>query len=151
MSKKIIKTLLLIAWLILIFYFSAQNGTISSNTSGRLLKIIANFLKVSDVDNFVSTFSFLIRKTAHFSEYFILFIISYNCFKEYSNFKKIALISFIFCVLCASFDEFHQLFVDGRSGQVKDVLIDSSGAFCAFLIWHLIKRWKKNKCLEKRL
>ncbi len=150
MLKKIIKTLLLVGWLVLIFYFSAQNGTISSNTSGRLLTLIANFLKVSDVEKFVSTFSFLIRKTAHFSEYFLLFVISYNCFKEYFKYKNIPFIVLIFCVLCASFDEFHQLFVEGRSGQIKDVLIDSSGAFCAFLCLLMIKRWKKNKCLEKR-
>ncbi len=151
MFKKILKTLLLILWLTLIYYFSSQSGTISSNTSGRLLVLIGNFLKVSDIESFVSSFSFLIRKTAHFTEYFILFLISINCFKEYSTSNKIAIIALIFCVLCASFDEFHQLFVDGRSGQVKDVLIDSCGSAFPFLLWHLFKKWKKDKCQEKKL
>lgn len=151
MLKKILKTLLLILWLTLIYFFSSQNGTISSNTSGRLLVLIGNFFKVNDINAFVSTFSFLIRKTAHFTEYFILFLISLNCFKEYRTSNKIALIALIFCILCASFDEFHQLFVDGRSGQVKDVLIDSCGSGFSFLLWHLFEKWKKDKCQEKRL
>ena len=134
MLKKILKTLLLILWLTLIYFFSSQNGTISSNTSGRLLVLIGNFFKVNDIKAFVSTFSFLIRKTAHFTEYFILFLISLNCFKEYRTSNKIALIALIFCILCASFDEFHQLFVDGRSGQVKDVLIDSCGSGFSFIV-----------------
>jgi VanZ family protein len=35
----------------------------------------------------------------------------------------------VICVGVASSDEFHQLFVYGRGASVKDVLIDSSGAF----------------------
>lgn len=138
--KKFVKTLLLICWLCLIYYFSSQTGTESGGLSNRILASIGSFLKVSDIDSFVSTFGFLIRKTAHFSEYFILFILSYECFKEY-KLPKLLLISIIFCVLVAGFDEFHQLFVTGRSGQFTDVLIDSSGSLISSLVWHkLFKR-----------
>mgnify|MGYP000059507674 CR=1 FL=1 len=50
----------------------------------------------------------------------------------------IAALGFAFCY--ASTDEFHQLFVPGRSGQVRDVLIDSCGAAIGVLIaWGLIR------------
>lgn len=138
--KKLVKTLLLILWLSLIFYFSSQIGTESGGLSSRILAYIGNFLKVSDIDSFVSNFSFLIRKTAHFSEYFILLILAYECFKEY-KIDYLLLTSILFCVLAASFDEFHQLFVSGRSGQVSDVFIDSLGVIFSSLIWHkLIKK-----------
>lgn len=137
--KKIIKTILWFAWLALIFCLSNENGTQSSSLSNGILMHIANFLKVSDVESFVDTFGFIIRKGAHFSEYFILYILTIECFKEY-KINNLVLISILFCVLYASFDEFHQLFIDGRCGQVKDVLIDSSGSLFSSLIWHLIKK-----------
>ena len=137
--KKIIKTILWFAWLVLIFYLSNENGTQSSDLSNGILLHIANFFKISDVESFVSTFGFIIRKGAHFSEYFILYILTIECFKEYKV-NHLVLISILFCVLYASFDEFHQLFIDGRCGQFKDVLIDSSGSLCSLLFWHLIKK-----------
>ena len=39
----------------------------------------------------------------------------------------------IFCFGFAAFDEMHQLFVNGRSGQIKDVILDSSGALTGII------------------
>ena len=140
MMKKTIKTFLWIFWLILIFYFSSQNGTKSDFLSNGILIKIADLLRINDVDGFVEIFGILIRKVAHFVEYFMLFILTYECFREYKM-KKVLVVSLLFCILWAFFDEFHQLFVDGRCGQIKDVLIDSFGSFTSLLFWHhLIKR-----------
>lgn len=135
--KKFVKTLALILWLALIYYFSSQNGTVSGGLSSRILIYIANILKITNVDSFVSNFSFLIRKLAHFSEYFILFILTYVCFKEY-KINNLLLISLLFCLLAASFDEIHQLFIEGRSGQVRDVLIDFFGSLTSSLFYKKI-------------
>lgn len=137
--KKIIKTILFVLWLILIFYLSNENGSQSSNLSNGLLLHIANLLRIKDTASFVSSFSFIIRKGAHFSEYFILYILCFECLKEY-GIKNLFICSILFCILYASFDEFHQLFIDGRCGQIKDVLIDSSGSLFSSLFWHLIKK-----------
>ena len=54
--------------------------------------------------------------------------------------RKRAVIAIVLTALYASTDEFHQLFVPGRSGQVRDVLIDSCGAAIGVLIaWGLIR------------
>lgn len=135
--KKFLKTLALILWLALIYYFSSQNGTVSGGLSSRILIYIANILKITNVDSFVSNFSFLIRKLAHFSEYFILFILTYVCFKEY-KINNLLLLSLLFCLLAASFDEIHQLFIEGRSGQVRDVLIDFFGSLTSSLFYKKI-------------
>lgn len=135
-----IKTFLWIFWLVLIYYFSSQNGSESGFLSNSILIKIADILKINDVDSFIKTFSVLIRKTAHFVEYFMLFILTYECLKEY-KIRKVLIVSLLFCISWAFFDEFHQLFVDGRCGQIKDVLIDSFGSFTSLLFWHhLIKR-----------
>ena len=135
--KKIIKTLLFVSWLILIYLLSAETGDQSGSLSNGILLSIAKLLKISDTKAFVDTFGFFIRKLAHFSEYFILYILTYECFKEY-NCPKFIVVSVLFCVLYASFDEFHQLFVDGRCGQLSDVVIDSSGSIVSCFLWRLV-------------
>lgn len=135
--KKIIKTLLFVSWLILIYLLSAETGDQSGSLSDGILLSIAKLLKISDTKAFVDTFGFFIRKLAHFSEYFILYILTYECFKEY-NYPKLIVVSVLFCVLYASFDEFHQLFVDGRCGQLSDVMIDSSGSIVSCFLWRLV-------------
>lgn len=137
--KKIIKTLLFLIWLILIYLLSAETGDQSGSLSDGILLSIAKLLKISDTKAFVDTFGFFIRKLAHFSEYFILYILTYECFKEY-NCPKLIVVSVLFCVLYASFDEFHQLFVDGRCGQLSDVMIDSSGSIVSCFLWRLVKK-----------
>lgn len=137
--KKIIKTLLFLSWLILIYLLSAETGDQSGSLSDGILLSIAKLLKISDTKAFVDTFGFFIRKLAHFNEYFILYILTYECFKEY-NCPKLIVVSVLFCVLYASFDEFHQLFVDGRCGQLSDVMIDSSGSIVSCFLWRLVKK-----------
>lgn len=137
--KKIIKTLLFVSWLILIYLLSAETGDQSGSLSDGILLSIAKLLNISDTKAFVDTFGFFIRKLAHFSEYFILYILTYECFKEY-NCPKLIVVSVLFCVLYASFDEFHQLFVDGRCGQLSDVMIDSSGSIVSCFLWRLVKK-----------
>ncbi|MDO4500716.1 MAG: VanZ family protein [Erysipelotrichaceae bacterium] len=141
--KKIIKTSLLLLWLFLIYYLSSQTGSVSGGLSEKILREIAifinQFIKI-DIDSFVKSSHFLFRKGAHFMEYFILYILSIECFKEYKD-KPSAIYTLLFVILYACFDEFHQLFVGGRAGQIRDVLIDSSGAIFSSLIWH--KLFKK--------
>ena len=65
--------------------------------------------------------------------------------------------AWIFCILYAMSDEFHQLFVPGRSGEIRDICIDSLGALLGiiimtcvisivkFIICQIMKKRKKNK------
>ena len=56
------------------------------------------------------------------------------------------MVSVCIVILYASTDELHQLFVPGRSGQVKDVLIDGCGAVIgALIIWGISYLFHKNK------
>ena len=103
----------------MIFLFSSQSGEVSSKISNDLI----------------------IRKLGHFSEYMTLgfFSFSYlsNLFIENNNikdFKKTGILSFLFSIIYASSDEFHQTFVPGRDGNIVDVLIDSSGSLVGILL-----------------
>ena len=64
-----------------------------------------------------------IRKAAHVSEYLILTLLTAIPLGVYGvRGKKRILSLFLFCVLCAAGDEFHQSFIPGTSPQFTDVL-----------------------------
>ena len=44
----------------------------------------------------------------------------------------------LICLAYAVSDELHQTFVDGRSGEVRDVCFDLCGALIAYLVVRLI-------------
>jgi VanZ family protein len=54
--------------------------------------------------------------------------------------------AFVFCVFYAEIDEIHQLFVLDRSGQIKDILINSAGAVIAIGLYRMaIRIWRTFK------
>lgn len=101
----------------------------------------------------------LIRKFAHASVYFILYILVLNLIYQIKGEYKFAycMISIAVCFIYACTDEFHQLFVEGRSGLFSDVIIDTIGATISYIIVEIInrtrlkiqKRNKNNKKLTK--
>ena len=135
--KKVIAWLLFVSWLILIFYFSNQPGSISSDLSNNVLKTILNNLAIS---NF-TVLAGILRKLAHFSEYFILSFLTLNLVKQY---KVVSPYDFVlvmfFCFFYASSDEFHQLFIENRMASFLDVLLDYSGS----LLYLTIIGFKRN-------
>jgi len=53
---------------------------------------------------------------------------------------KLAVISVLVCMCYAATDEFHQLFIEGRSGSVCDVLIDTIGAVLGVLAFLCVRK-----------
>ena len=80
------KIILLILWMGLIFSFSNQTGTSSSSLSTKVLTRIAitidKDMTDEEIDEFVDKYSFIIRKVAHLTIYFILGILAYINLKE---------------------------------------------------------------------
>lgn len=121
--KKILSWIFFIGCLAFIFFFSAQNGTESSSLSNDVISLFGNL----SIDSTI--LSFFIRKLAHFTEYMILSISLFHLVMEYRPMrKKEILFVILFCVFYAFTDEFHQLFIAGRNGNIFDVIIDSCGA-----------------------
>ncbi len=144
--------------MILIFFFSAQNGNTSSETSGGFAEFLA---KISHPDfasfsnskklSVLSNCQFIVRKAAHFSVYAAL---GFFCtlpllhYKRLLFFKRICAAVLISAVYALS-DEFHQYFVPERSCRITDVLIDTcgalTGALCFSILVYFIKKIKFQK------
>ena len=149
MLRKVIKFTLVICCMLIIFMFSSDSGTASSKKSDsviiNLVEVISN-KKVNnkDRDKYIEKYVFPVRKCAHFTIYLILGILVISLLSEYSilNFKTV-LYTLLIVFLYACSDEFHQLFVSGRSSEIGDVLIDSSGGFIGSYLYYLFRRKRK--------
>lgn len=143
-KSKFLKLLILILWMGIIFCFSNQPN------SGQVTHdIIEETITTVKTDTLVDIINFIIRKSAHMTEYFILTILFVSLYKEYTNNKnKIIIISIISCFLYACTDEIHQLFIIGRTGQFIDVLIDTIGGLL-FIIPYYIYINKENSKITK--
>lgn len=143
-NKKIIAWIILIGWMGLIFGMSHQPGEVSSNQSELVLKIFS-LIGIQLNDYFGELATFVIRKTAHFSEYMILFLLAYNVTRYYINNNKTRILLIVFVFLYACSDEFHQYFIPGRAMAFKDVLIDTSGGIAGYIIVTIIEKVKIRK------
>jgi VanZ family protein len=83
-------------------------------------------------------------KLIHFVFFFALSFLTYRAFKfqtRYPHLSKYALgASLLFTVLYGAVDEFHQMFVPGRSADLLDLLADSLGALVCILALYI---WPK--------
>ncbi len=131
--RKLASILLLIIWLFLIFSFSANDGEKSSSMSDNVIKFFVHVLTdieddSEEMEDIINKYSFPVRKAAHFTEYFILGVIVLNLLVSFDVKRKVLIYTAIFCILASIMDEFHQSFVEGRNGNIGDVLLDSSGS-----------------------
>lgn len=143
--------------MVVIFMFSAENDIQSTGTSDSVLRIVLSVLKrdfdnmsVSEQETLLLRYSHLIRKTAHFSIYALLGLLLYATCASASVSPGISIASSVFVTLLyAASDEFHQLYVPGRSGSIRDVLLDTlggiTGVFICRLIQLLIYKHQKSK------
>lgn len=140
-------------WIAVIFSFSLQPSDTSSQISSGFGKwLIEVFLSgfIGEVESIpieqLEQMHFLLRKCAHFSEYFILGVLVEMSLQQ-NRMRRKDWLGLLICVSVASVDEIIQLFVSGRSGQVSDVLLDSVGALCGIgvllLMGKIFRRMKQ--------
>ncbi|HIR57041.1 MAG TPA: VanZ family protein [Candidatus Gallacutalibacter pullicola] len=115
-----------VLFVLFIFGNSLQNGTESGSRSGFVVQLLENMLGFFGLK--VEITEFFIRKSAHFAEYFVLGMLLFATLRVYvRQWKDKIFIPLFFGLLVPVCDEFLQLFVPGRSGQVSDVVLDFSG------------------------
>ena len=143
--KKNFLLIIVLYYTFIIFSFSAQPANLSSSESKGIVEKIYEILfawgnspPIIEKDDFIKIVEPIIRKCAHFANFFILaiFMCMYvRCFKKATLFSFSTVL--LICLLVAVCDEFHQLFVDGRAGRGIDVIIDLNGAALGNLIFNL--------------
>lgn len=132
-----------------IFAFSAQDAKKSLDTSNKVIVVSAEVIKkrpltTAEKTTVIDKYKVFIRKTAHFTIYFILGILIYSFVKDYyPNSSKLIFLSLLVCFLYATSDELHQTFTLGRTPQVRDVLIDTCGSLISIMALFSISKFRQ--------
>lgn len=128
----------------IIFYNSLLPLRQSSQLSGwvtALTQLLAQHLDIrltGDVEHHI-------RKLAHFCEFALLGLLLCHSFSALGVSNRTATGYILFLALFAAvLDEYIQSFSPGRGSRVKDVLLDFSGVFCAWLEYR-IWEWSARK------
>lgn len=162
-SKNHFRNLLLcmtILWMTGIFLMSAQPADESTNTSLFVGRTIASLTVEGYSDRspeeqlkLAEMIDHPVRKTAHILEYTILGILISLTLNEYrrASYESSMAIAFILGAAYAATDEFHQLFVPGRSGQISDVALDSAGVLAGCFIVYVLKKIIETGFARKRV
>jgi len=132
------KYILVLLWMAVIFILSNEPAVVSSGRSAAIVSTLSGSFHVG-ISQVVLTF--LVRKSAHITAYFILGILIFNVLRNY----KIRCVLMIAIALGLAFcyavsDELHQLFVVGRSCELRDVMIDTTASLTGILMAILIRQ-----------
>ena len=153
MGKKIARWALwalIAAHVCVIYALSAQDADLSSQTSGRVARVVAQIftpdfdsLSPAHQESVVESYQFLTRKAAHVAEYAVLaglIVLALSHNRRGAVFGAMAA-----SLGCAVLDELHQMYSEGRSAQFTDVLIDGAGALLGILAALLLLRLTRLK------
>lgn len=149
--KLVLSHILVVVWMIVIFCFSAQPGEKSADLSGSISYL---FMQVwnwmfrlgwneAEILEMTAIWDFPIRKLAHMTEFGILAVLLFGAIKYYTQIntmKKRYLCAWLAAVVYAASDEFHQLFVPDRSGNLFDICVDAFGVSVALVFLYLLRR-----------
>lgn len=126
---------LLVLWALFIWSRSLTVGPESSSQSLAVVRLFSGLFGAVGVTS-VDTMQFVVRKLAHFTEYFLLGLLDELALGPgrpgATRATGAALAVVALGVPVA--DECLQLFVPGREGALRDVLIDLAGCLCGILV-----------------
>ena len=145
---KILKYLIIL-WMIIIFLLSNQKAQDSKQLSNSF--ITKTIIKIYEAKHGEITeekkieikenYSFIVRKAAHFTIYLVLgLLVSLVLIGKNLNIKQIILYGVLICMTYAITDEIHQIFVSGRSGEIRDIIVDTCGSTVGILLNIIINR-----------
>ena len=145
----IVMWILVVSWMIVIFSLSSETGDVSAVRSQDLVSMLNSSLKLYLSEAFV-------RKVAHVIEFLVLSILAYIAMfatkhiqsdVSWNTSKLIQMksdnevyIAFALWVTALSSvaDEYHQIFVSGRSASFFDVFLDMSGSIVLMVIIRVV-------------
>lgn len=131
----LVRYLLLLGWMYLIFRASATPDLRTVPWAQRF-----GFLPATIGKEATDLLELLLRKSAHMLSFAILALLAHwalaGTFPGWTA-RRRGWTAFLFAVLYALSDEWHQTFVPTRHGALRDVAIDAVGAALALLVLRL--------------
>jgi VanZ family protein len=129
-----------LAWAAMIFVLSTDS--FSANQTGHFFEPLLRWMFPSLTADQFDTIHHFIRKSAHFIEYFIFFLLLYRGVRgpRHGWHWSWALVAWLIAAAYSALDEIHQIFVPSRGPSPLDSLLDSTGALIALLVLFFLYR-----------
>ena len=125
------------------FIFTMSTDSFSAEHTRWFFEPILRWLDPSLTPRQFEFIHHIIRKCAHFTEYFIFFLLLYRGVRgDRKGWRWTWGIAALFCAAgYSALDEIHQAFVSSRTASPYDSLLDSIGGFVAFIaLWIWFRR-----------
>lgn len=132
-----------LAWASVIFTMSTD--AFSAQHTASVLEPLLRWLIPGLTAAQFATTHFLIRKCAHFTEYFVFFLLLYRAARGRGSGWRWAwgITALLYAAGYAILDEVHQAFVASRTASPYDSLLDTTGAFVSLIVlwlWFQLRR-----------
>jgi len=126
--------------------FSMSTDSFSSEHTASVFEPILRWLDPSLTANQFELIHHIIRKCAHFTEYFIFCLLLFRGVRgDRKGWRWRWGVAALFCAAGYSvLDEIHQAFVASRTASAHDSLLDSIGAFAALVVLRMWFRWRRS-------
>src|SRR5271155_5231090 len=127
-----------VVWAACIFTFST--GTFTSENTSKIIVPFLHWLFPHFSQETLLLMHHLIRKSGHFTEYFIFSLLLLRGMRAGEKHTRLgsALAAIGAAAVYAGLDEFHQSFVPGRTAAFADVLLDTAGGIAAQVVAALV-------------
>jgi VanZ family protein len=141
-----------LCWAALLYFFSTGYFN-SEATAGIIIPILQRLFPNWTPETFFQI-HYLIRKTAHFLNYFLLSILVLEGLRgEDRGWRWVwGRRAVLLCTAYAALDEFHQSLVPWRGASPYDVLLDGAGSAVAQLVamlWYRLSKPVEREAVEK--
>jgi VanZ family protein len=130
-------------WSLLIF--SMSTDTFSAEHTGSIIEPILRWIYPAITAQQFAVIHHLIRKSAHFTEYFVYGLLLYRGVRRGRTgwHWSWAFVAILLAAVYAGLDEFHQSFVPSRTASPWDSLLDTTGSIAAVIFLFLLFRWRQ--------
>jgi VanZ family protein len=138
-----------ILWAAIISIFSTD--AFSAEHTSLVIEPILRWIYPAISEDTLDLAHHLVRKSAHFIEYFVFFLLLYHGFRATRRDSRPwhwswALIAWLIAAVYSVLDEVHQIFVPSRGPSPWDSLLDSTGAlFALFALFLLYRRFLRTR------
>jgi VanZ family protein len=131
-----------LVWAGVIWSFST--GVFTSENTASIIIPFLHWLLPHATSHTLRFIHHLIRKSGHFTEYFIFSLLLLRSIRSGRRGTHLtwALATIALVACWATIDEFHQSFVPGRTAAVSDVLLDTTGGIAAQIVVGLVTLWR---------
>lgn len=136
----------LVAWVAVIFF--ASTGNLSASNTSRIVRPLLLWLFPAITEPELMQAHFFVRKAAHFTEYAVLALLAARAFLSSSRVwlrRRWPVAAFALVAACSLLDEYHQSFLDTRTGTVYDSLIDMTGGAFALAALALLRAARRRR------